>query len=84
MSSNNSKLPTRPQIVKNLLTAVAEEAQALIMQRPSVTEEEQDKRMKLCESCDRFLIDQIQCSACGCFMKVKTKFKSALCPLGKW
>jgi hypothetical protein len=82
--SNTAPLPATSELAVNLLSAVVDETKAIVAQRPKVTEEERDKRMDVCKSCDRFLLDQSRCSACGCFMEVKTRFRSAQCPLGKW
>jgi hypothetical protein len=43
-----------------------------------------DKRMSICNDCDRLIPVTHQCKECGCFMKMKVKLKAATCPLGKW
>jgi hypothetical protein len=43
-----------------------------------------DKRMSICNDCDRLIPITHQCKECGCFMKMKVKLKTATCPLGKW
>ena len=42
-----------------------------------------DKRWDICQGCE-FLIDDKRCEKCGCFMKVKTRFSTAKCPIDKW
>ena len=42
------------------------------------------KRWNICEVCPQLLKATNQCKECGCFMKLKTKLKEAVCPLGKW
>lgn len=42
------------------------------------------KRINICEVCPQLLKVTYQCKECGCFMKLKTKLKEAVCPLGKW
>ena len=42
-----------------------------------------DMRWDICKGCE-FLTESNRCTKCGCFMKTKHKFKSALCPIGKW
>lgn len=42
-----------------------------------------EKRMDICKKCDR--LDRFKrCKECGCFMVIKTKIKTAKCPLKKW
>lgn len=45
-----------------------------------------EKRMKVCDSCDKLKIKFITkiCGECGCILKVKAAIKSFDCPLGKW
>jgi len=53
--------------------------------------EEREKRLDMCESCDRLSeglsggipVKQF-CAECGCFMPVKASLPWAKCPLGKW
>jgi hypothetical protein len=49
-----------------------------------VPEAEASTRMAICEECPSLLRLTHQCKECGCFMKMKTKIKTAECPLGKW
>lgn len=48
------------------------------------SDEDQEKRMSICEACPRFVKLTSQCLECGCIMKLKTKLAAATCPLGKW
>ncbi len=41
-------------------------------------------RMSICQGCPEFFKASGQCKKCGCFMKAKTKFEAAKCPIGKW
>jgi hypothetical protein len=41
-------------------------------------------RMEICLQCPRLFKPTVTCKECGCFMKVKTKIKTATCPIGKW
>ena len=41
-------------------------------------------RLDICELCPRLIKTTHQCKECGCFMKLKVKLESAVCPLGKW
>lgn len=43
-----------------------------------------DARYEICLGCDRLSPITRQCAECRCFMVVKTRFASSVCPLGKW
>ena len=43
-----------------------------------------DSRMDECLKCEHLFKPTKSCKKCGCFMRVKTKFKTAKCPIGKW
>ena len=47
-------------------------------------QEEFDRRMSICRSCEFFKPKSEQCRKCGCFMKLKTKIDRAHCPIHKW
>jgi hypothetical protein len=48
------------------------------------TDEESNRRISLCETCDRFNKSDRTCFECGCFLDLKVKWESSQCPLGKW
>ena len=43
-----------------------------------------EKRISICESCEFYIKSTTNCKKCGCFMKIKTKFKGLSCPIQKW
>lgn len=49
-----------------------------------ISDEAVSKRMSICLECPRLVKLTHQCKECGCFMNLKTKLKTASCPLGKW
>jgi hypothetical protein len=49
-----------------------------------VDQEEFDRRMAICDTCEFLKKPAKQCSKCGCFMKLKTKITRAHCPIHKW
>lgn len=49
-----------------------------------VTEEIREVRMKICEECPKLIKITGNCGECGCFVKIKTKYKQEECPLNKW
>lgn len=42
------------------------------------------QRLSICELCEFYNKETSKCVKCGCFMKAKTLFPSAKCPIGKW
>ncbi|RAX56451.1 hypothetical protein CCZ01_09490 [Helicobacter monodelphidis] len=51
---------------------------------PHVDLEIQQKRLHICLACDRLFALTKNCKECGCFVKMKVKYKKSECPLGKW
>ena len=49
-----------------------------------VSEENASIRMSICLECPRLIKLTNQCKECGCFMNLKTKLRTASCPLSKW
>ena len=42
------------------------------------------ERLTICESCDRYLPEKMQCSICQCIMPLKTTMSNMKCPVDKW
>lgn len=53
------------------------------MNNPFVTDQQQEERLAICESCEHYTSLKF-CSQCNCFMPVKTKLAGKKCPLEKW
>lgn len=49
-----------------------------------VSEEKVTTRETICNDCSQFNRESKKCYLCGCYMKVKWKFKSAECPMSLW
>jgi hypothetical protein len=49
-----------------------------------VSEQKVTDREKICNTCAQFNRDSKRCYLCGCYMKVKWKFKAASCPINMW
>jgi hypothetical protein len=49
-----------------------------------VPEEEYNKRIDICKTCDKYDAEANKCTHCGCFLKVKASWNSEKCPLSKW
>lgn len=49
-----------------------------------VDDAELARRMAICEACPEFIPEDRRCVLCGCAMKLKARWRSEACPLGKW
>jgi hypothetical protein len=55
-----------------------------------VSQEEAQRRLEICKGneeyypCDYYFKATGNCKRCGCFVKLKTKFKTQSCPINKW
>jgi len=47
-------------------------------------EADQNRRMSICVTCDKFRKLLKQCGECGCYLPAKVKYAQSTCPLGKW
>lgn len=53
--------------------------------QPVLTSNEtQEQRMSICNSCEFLFTVTMQCKKCGCFVNAKTKLANAKCPINKW
>lgn len=43
-----------------------------------------DKRLSICNGCERLFAPTKTCKECGCFMELKARVPFAHCPLNKW
>lgn len=43
-----------------------------------------EQRLEVCKQCPYFNSYLKTCRKCGCILMIKTMFKSAKCPIGKW
>lgn len=42
------------------------------------------QRLNVCLRCPHLQPKLMKCSKCGCFLKLKVRFESEHCPIGKW
>ena len=53
----------------------------------NVSKEVEAHRVNTCNSCDLLMVSERhagRCKVCGCFMKVKARWETSKCPIGKW
>jgi hypothetical protein len=77
-------MPSLATQAMNVAGALTAEAVAIVKSEPPVDPVESQRRFGICQQCDCFNPDTARCSQCGCYMRVKTTFRTAVCPQGKW
>jgi hypothetical protein len=78
-------LPSTGEMAKNLFDTGKDILMGVVAgEGVMVDEAVKLARLDTCHACEFFIRDSERCSKCGCFMKTKTAFKKATCPIGKW
>ena len=49
-----------------------------------VVKEKAQERYDICKKCDWYDSITTICKECGCITKLKVKFVTSTCPIGKW
>ena len=49
-----------------------------------LSEEEKNKRIDICNSCEFLLTLTRNCKKCGCFVDAKATLTKSECPMSKW
>ena len=75
--------PLASQIKSAAGTLVAECGVALAGEA-AVNNATKAARLAACEACEFFIAADRRCQKCGCWMELKTAFRTATCPEGKW
>lgn len=80
------QMPSILDMSKNLVKTAADVAKSVVISGEplKLSDEEKNKRLSICESCEFYNKEQSRCTKCGCYMAVKTYLKAATCPVGKW
>ena len=94
MLSEEKKLPSASQMVRNLAVDHWRSLKAFVKGRQVIVPKEIAKeRWEICKGCQYLLYDETnpdtnkkdgRCTKCGCFMNVKVHYATAECPIGKW
>ncbi len=78
----------RPRIVKastlqqavNFASAVGKHLASGMKKRD---QDEYERALSICRECPS-LTDNGRCAECGCFVRIKARWATQSCPLGKW
>jgi hypothetical protein len=87
MEESKKDYPSLLQQGKNLSKFTLDVIKQLMVEGPQnlfVSPETYSKRLKICETCDRYDENQIRCRECGCHIREKANFMLESCPLQKW
>ena len=94
MLKEERKLPPASQMIRNLAVDHWKSLKSWLKGSQTITtQEEADRRWKICLECPHLLYDETnpdtgkkdgRCTHCGCFMNVKVHYAVAECPIGKW
>jgi hypothetical protein len=74
------KSPPLVTKIKNFAQASFEHAKS---GRPQTSDEEYKRRLSICLKCDK-IINNLECSECGCHMWLKARWAEQPCKLNKW
>jgi len=83
LRSQFSPPPLSSQLQSAAGAAVAE-CGAALSGAAAVEDATKAARLAACEACAHFIVADRRCQKCGCWMELKTKFRTASCPEGKW
>jgi hypothetical protein len=84
LSNSERKYPSMVEMVRSIAVSAKQEAQSILSGKEPVSKEEHETRYKTCESCEFFVAKSKRCYKCGCYMPIKTTWRSQKCPIGKW
>ena len=69
---------------QSVVAAVASECDAVLSGENAIDDATRTARIAACEQCAFFIVNDRRCQKCGCWMEIKTRFRTAICPEGKW
>lgn len=75
-------MPGMTKRMGNLAKAVVSEVAAITAGKEPVSQEVQAARLEICRQCP--LLEKNVCRDCGCYMPIKSGWRSVSCGLGKW
>jgi ribosomal protein L32 len=70
--------------IQSAAGAVVAECGAALSGEAAVDDATKAARLTTCEACEFFIAADRRCQKCGCWMELKTSFRTATCPENKW
>ena len=68
--------------VERLVRSFVQEGLAIVHRKSSITDIESQNRLDICNCCQYY--ESGWCAKCGCCMRIKVRFRSVSCLIGKW
>lgn len=63
-------------------TAMIEKYKAALKQQDMVSDEEYERRLRVCTTCEK--LNAGTCMSCGCYVELRAAAKISKCPTKKW
>lgn len=76
--------PTLIRQAVTLISSSAKECGSALSGESPVDDSEKARRLDVCHGCEYLITAEQRCSKCGCFVEVKSGFRTASCPDGRW
>lgn len=76
--------PPRTAQLRSFVGGLTAECGAVLAGEAAVSEDEQARRIAICEGCEFFFAADRRCSKCNCWMDLKSKLRTAVCPETRW
>lgn len=73
-----------PSLLRRAATAAKAVVKHIAAGCPTVSDEEKQRRLALCQVCSEFNAGNATCRKCGCKLKLKAAWSLERCPLGRW
>jgi hypothetical protein len=84
----STKSPKQAKAKPSLLAKAASLGKAMLTHAKdrfrTASAEEQESRLVICRTCEKYEPADGSCKLCGCCMKLKTRLRTGSCPIGKW
>ena len=85
IEQDNLKMPSLFQEAKNLMETVGDSVSMLLHgENPILSAAENERRLAICNVCEKYSHKRDRCSLCGCNMPIKAWLKAGYCKLGKF
>lgn len=79
LAGDVASFPPLTEQIANAARAAARVAKAIVKRETViVSQEEQERRLAICETCDHF--SESRCTLCGCCANLKTRIATEHCP----
>lgn len=78
--SDDIKKQNIPGILEQIVNIAESTTDHIISGMRNVDNETYKERLDICKNCPFFIASEFRCSKCGCYMKIKAKWETSICP----